>query len=492
LHPTSKLKMTLPKTSLSISTLMLLFSVLFALSGASSVYLWISSNTKWERYLDNASSLGERLVYGIFSEQYLIKENLLREIKRDSLKENFSSDDLSSLLAINSRFIKIEQIKIGTLKNKVNFSLFLSSHSNFSVDDVIQKNFSDNPIRAAKTLFENMARFCDNYRLIILHNEKLFEVDGKSFWSCNAKPPDYRLFALILFFMPFGLLIAITQELSNKFSGLISTLKEYSQSGKQNSIKPVGPKELKSLIKTLNSYLTLERDRLKRRIMVLSMISHDLGTPATRLKFRIDLIKNKDIKRKIETDINQMIKMIDSVLNYARSELNTEEESRISLTDLLSAIVSDYEDQGKPVALSEFETQSVEVKNSLFSGKKRSVSNLNSKITRVIVNARPLSLQRAIENLIDNSLKYGRSANLSLRADSKFAYIYVEDEGVSMSEEVLNELITPFKRGQNASLVDGVGLGLTVVTTIAEQHGGKLSFERTKNGIKAIMKISRH
>ena len=114
--------MTLPKTSLSISTLMLLFSVLFALSGASSVYLWISSNTKWERYLDNASSLGERLVYGIFSEQYLIKENVLREIKRDSLKENFSSDDLSSLLAINSRFIKIEQIKIGTLKNKVNFS----------------------------------------------------------------------------------------------------------------------------------------------------------------------------------------------------------------------------------------------------------------------------------------------------------------------------------------------------------------------------------
>ena len=61
-----------------------------------------------------------------------------------------------------------------------------------------------------------------------------------------------------------------------------------------------------------------------------------------------------------------------------------------------------------------------------------------------------------------------------------------------MNEETLNELITPFKRGQNASLVDRVGLGLTVVTTIAEQHGGTLSFERAKKGIKAIMKISRH
>ena len=222
------------------------------------------------------------------------------------------------------------------------------------------------------------------------------------------------------------------------------------------------------------------------------MISHDLGTPATRLKFRVNLIENKEIKKKIESDINQMTKMIDSVLNYARSELNTEVESKISLTDLLSAIVSDYEDRGEPVTMLELEPQSVEVKTSLFSGNKRKLSNPQSKNKRVIVNARPLSLQRAIENLIDNSLKYGRRAKLSLRADSRFAYIFIEDEGVSMSEEALNELITPFKRGENASLVDGVGLGLTVVTTIAEQHGGTLSFERTKKGIKAIMKISRH
>ena len=110
--------------------------------------------------------------------------------------------------------------------------------------------------------------------------------------------------------------------------------------------------------------------------MVLSMISHDLGTPATRLKFRINLIGNKEIKKKIESDINQMTKMIDSVLNYARSELNTEVESKISLTDLLSAIVSDYEDRGEPVALLGLEPQAVEVKTSLFSGKKRKISRL--------------------------------------------------------------------------------------------------------------------
>ena len=100
--------------------------------------------------------------------------------------------------------------------------------------------------------------------------------------------------------------------------------------------------------------------------------------------------------------------MIDSVLNYARSELNTEVESKISLTDLLSAIVSDNVDRRELVALLGLEPQAAEVKTSLFSGKKRKISNLRSEITVVIVNARPLSLQRAI----DNSLKYGRRAKL--------------------------------------------------------------------------------
>ena len=88
--------------------------------------------------------------------------------------------------------------------------------------------------------------------------------------------------------------------------------------------------------------------------------------------------------------------MIDSVLNYARSELNTEVESKISLADLLSAIVSDYEDRGEPVTMLELEPQSVEVKTSLFSGNKRKLSNPQSKNKRVIVNARPLSYQRPL------------------------------------------------------------------------------------------------
>ena len=96
-----------------------------------------------------------------------------------------------------------------------------------------------------------------------------------------------------------------------------------------------------------------------------------------------------------------------------------------------------------------------------------------------------------MENLIENSLKYGRRATVSLQYDSEFAYINIEDESISMNENILNSLIDPFKRGPNSNFVDGVGLGLTIVSTIAEQHGGHISFKKTNSGLKTTLKILR-
>ena len=99
--------------------------------------------------------------------------------------------------------------------------------------------------------------------------------------------------------------------------------------------------------------------------------------------------------------------------------------------------------------------------------------------------------QRAINNLIDNALKYGRSATLSIQTSSDFVFIIVEDEGKNITEELINNLKEPFLRGKNSNYIKGTGLGLTIVSTIAEQHSGSLNFEKTKNGLKAILKIKR-
>ena len=109
----------------------------------------------------------------------------------------------------------------------------------------------------------------------------------------------------------------------------------------------------------------------------------------------------------------------------------------------------------------------------------------------LLVKAKPLSLQRAITNLIDNALKYGRRATLFLETSSESITLIVEDEGTNVSEDLLEYLKQPFLRGQNIGFTKGTGLGLTIVSTIAEQHGGNLSFEKSKVGIRAKFTILR-
>ena len=102
-----------------------------------------------------------------------------------------------------------------------------------------------------------------------------------------------------------------------------------------------------------------------------------------------------------------------------------------------------------------------------------------------------MSLQRAINNLIENALKYGRTATLSLETNSQTITLIIEDESKNITEELLENLKQPFIIGKNAGLTKGTGLGLTIVSTIAEQHGGNLTFEKSKTGIKAKLMIKR-
>ena len=103
----------------------------------------------------------------------------------------------------------------------------------------------------------------------------------------------------------------------------------------------------------------------------------------------------------------------------------------------------------------------------------------------------PVALQRALINLIDNALKYGRRAIVSVTGNETYAEISVLDNGQDMSVQELEQLTQPFQRGTNASYTLGSGIGLAVVHNIAEQHGGSLTFARTEEGMTATISILR-
>ncbi len=109
----------------------------------------------------------------------------------------------------------------------------------------------------------------------------------------------------------------------------------------------------------------------------------------------------------------------------------------------------------------------------------------------ILMRGQPTSLRRALSNLIDNALKYGREAEVMVDGDADDAWITVTDRGSVLTEEDLARLTGAFQRGGNAGTAPGVGLGLAIVSTIAAQHGGRLEFFRADQGLAAKLVLCR-
>ena len=121
-------------------------------------------------------------------------------------------------------------------------------------------------------------------------------------------------------------------EISESWLRCISTGLDTFKDPKQSLISSI---ELKQIKDTLDLFLKSQKEKIEKRLMVLSSISHDIGTPATKLKLRTALIDDKDLKEKLETDIDRIIEMMNGVLSYTRSEIDLEEETEISYISLI-------------------------------------------------------------------------------------------------------------------------------------------------------------
>ncbi len=361
----------------------------------------------------------------------------------------------------------------------------------------ITYSLADLPRRDGQTAAETMgeitrklAAFCSD-PLVVAHmgDAPWVQIDGTAVWGCDASPPDHRILAALSAIVATGIVMTIALNLPASFLSFAEQLRNRRRVGGPARYPHQGPQELQSIITAVNSYLEIEREQLAGRAAVLSGVSHDLGTPATRLRLRAALIQDADLRHKFEADIDSMTGIIESVLSYTHAEMGAEEPRKLSLTALLEAIVANYQDVGRPVTFRKADNVIVQGGQSIFMSRQGYGVMSNDRDT--VVFGRPVSLERAITNLIENALKYGRRATVSLEADARIATILIEDEGSESSAAEIEGLLAPFQRGENTKTIDGHGLGLTIVATIAKLHGGKLTFEDTAAGVSARLIIQR-
>lgn len=211
-----------------------------------------------------------------------------------------------------------------------------------------------------------------------------------------------------------------------------------------------GSREMRSLAASFNHMQRAVQQQLQDRTHMLAAISHDLKTPLTRLQLRLGALPEDSTRTLMQADLDAMGNLIDEGLEYARSTRLREPRLPVRLNGLIDSVVEQYQDLGESCSWA-----------------------CGPDVT---VQAAPRALQRLLQNLIDNALRYGQCADVSLHCTSGGVEIQVADRGPGIAQEHRERMFQPFVRGEQSRDRDtgGTGLGLAIARNIAQAHGGRL------------------
>lgn len=214
-----------------------------------------------------------------------------------------------------------------------------------------------------------------------------------------------------------------------------------------------GPREIRTLACAFNRMQERITRLVDDRTRTLAAVGHDLRTPITRLRLRAEMLDDSVEKSRMIADLDQMDALVQSVLTHLRDGQSDEVSTVLDLRSLLQTIADGYADLGKPVEL--------------LAG------------PRLAVRGRALELERAITNVVDNAVKYGGYATLSVSREADRAVVSILDGGPGIPEAMRDAVLEPFVRGEAARTMNdpnGFGLGLTIARSIIEAHRGAIGF----------------
>ena len=225
-----------------------------------------------------------------------------------------------------------------------------------------------------------------------------------------------------------------------------------------------GPAEIGRAAQAFNRMQARLRSFVDDRTVMIGAISHDLRTPLTRLRFRIEDVPD-DVRAGMLEDVEEMERMIGSVLGFIRDASVVSARERMDLSSLVEDVVEQAVFVGKDVRLQRTEAAPVEVD--------------------------AMGMRRVLDNLIENAVKYGHQARVRLFTDGADAVAEVSDRGPGLPADELERVFKPFYRSPQAlaSRAAGSGLGLAVCRSIVRAHGGDVVLKSGPHGLLAQVRV---
>ena len=270
-----------------------------------------------------------------------------------------------------------------------------------------------------------------------------------------------RIFALWITVPAFIMIIISLIFLKNQTRPIINLARAAERFGKGESVeefKPSGALEIRQAGHEFDKMRKRIERHINQRTEMLSGISHDLRTPLTRMKLQTAFIKDKETVKKLTDDIDEMEKMLNEYLQFTSSSY-VEMDKMFNLSELISEVIDKYDNE-----------------------------NISQNLTpRIYLNGRKNLINRCLNNLIDNSLKYANKVDISLNKKNSNIFIIIDDDGPGISKNEYDNVFKPFykiNKGR-ADSKSSVGLGLSISSDIIKSHGGNIMLEKSKmNGLR--------
>ncbi len=278
------------------------------------------------------------------------------------------------------------------------------------------------------------------------------------------RSPDFATAFIVMFILGALMIFWAVQQLLSP----VKTLAEAAERlGRDVSNAPplpeTGPVEIATAAIAFNTMASRIRRFVDDRTFLLTAIGHDLRTPITRLKLRAEYMDDDEQRMKMLADLDEMESMVASTLAFGRDITTSEPINRIDLASLLRTLLDDASD-GDPE----------NAENLSYDGPEH-----------LTINARPLSLKRALMNLIGNALKYGDAARISLsQRQPTNVLIDIEDRGPGIPAADTELVFEPFRRLETSRNREtgGSGLGLSIARNIVRAHGGDITLQNLAGG----------
>ena len=255
-------------------------------------------------------------------------------------------------------------------------------------------------------------------------------------------------------------IVLIVRRLTRPINRMAAASKRLGLGEKIEPLVEEGPNDIRELTSAFNEMNERIQRFIEDRTRMMAALSHDLRTPITSMRLRVELMEDNPDKENLLNTLDEMHQMSEATLAFMRQSSDNEETRNVDLNALLYSLCEDFQDIGMNARYREG--------------------------NEVIVRCRLINLKRALRNLIENAVKYGHQADVWLEPMDRFTKICIQDQGEGIPEQMMEKIFEPFVRLETSRNREtgGIGLGMSIARNIIRSHGGEIQLENNDQGLK--------